>query len=124
MPCGLSADTGTRVTTNRTQWPPSGSTTRTCPSRSRSTSRVGSRGAATQYCYHTEATPATECKWRRIRPSAHHCLLHARAVGSPDLCEAAAHEGIDVVEHRRNEESDPVRQRGQDVGVRQVVVQD
>src|SRR6266436_3232584 len=60
MPCGFSGDTGTRVTTNRTQWPPSGSTTRTCPSRSRSTSRIGSRGSVTTYGYHTEATQARE----------------------------------------------------------------
>src|SRR5487761_118126 len=60
MPCGFSGDTGTRVTTNRTQWPPSGSTTRTCPSRSRSTSRVRSRGSVTAYSYHTEATQARE----------------------------------------------------------------
>src|SRR5215469_704318 len=59
MPYGFSAETGTRVTTNRTQWPPSGSTTRTCPSRSRSTSRVGSRGSVTVYSYHTEATQAS-----------------------------------------------------------------
>src|SRR4051794_7143543 len=31
MPCGFSGDTGTSVTTNRTQCPPSGSTTSTCP---------------------------------------------------------------------------------------------
>src|SRR5207248_7897087 len=37
---------------------PSGSTTRTCPSRSRSPSRVGSRGSVTAYSYHTEATEA------------------------------------------------------------------
>src|SRR5579883_102204 len=69
MPCGFSGDTGTRVTTNRTQWPPSGSTTRTCPSRSRSTSRVGSRGSVTVYSYHNEATHASESdspllRWR------------------------------------------------------------
>jgi len=55
-PVWLSADVGTRVTTNRTQWPPSGSTTSTSPSRSRSMSRAGSRRTATRLCYHTEAT--------------------------------------------------------------------
>src|SRR5437899_1780595 len=58
MPCGFAGDTGTRVTTNRTQCPPAGSTTSTCPSRSRSTSRTGSRGSAILggQGYHTEAT--------------------------------------------------------------------
>src|SRR3982074_3761232 len=60
MPCGFSGDTGTSVTTNRTQCPPSGSTTSTCPSRSRRTSRVGSRGRVTTYSYLTEATQASE----------------------------------------------------------------
>jgi hypothetical protein len=47
---------------------PSGSTTRTCPSRSRSTSTVESRASVTAHCYHTEATRVRAFGGGRARP--------------------------------------------------------
>src|SRR5450759_4313112 len=63
----------TRVTTNRTQWPPAGSTTKTCPSRSRSTSRVGSRGSIVTQCYQIKITISKRriFDWRDL-PSRYH----------------------------------------------------
>lgn len=60
MPCGFSSEAGSCVTTNRAQWPPFGLTTRTCSLRSRSTSRVGSRGCGTTNGYHIKSTQAKE----------------------------------------------------------------
>src|SRR5258708_35554429 len=60
MPCGFCGNTGPRDTTKPTQWPPSGSTTSTCPSRSSSTSRVGSRGSVTAESYQIEVTQSSK----------------------------------------------------------------
>ncbi len=97
MPCGLSGDAATRVTTKRTQCPPFGSTTRTCPpafaeaklqlragrsrSRSRSTSRVGSRRSVIALSYHTKATQAREAVGGPPFLGAHDPREPQRAVG-------------------------------------------
>src|SRR5215831_1130981 len=68
MPCGFFGDTGTRVTTNRTQWPSFRVHHENLPVEvARVTSRVESRGSVTAYSYHTEATKATESGFPALR---------------------------------------------------------